>query len=701
MKTRYTLLVLVCLAVVITFTAAAQPCGSYSGTVMDAESGEPLPGANVLVQGKPGGTSTGVAGDFVIRATAGDTLRVSFTGYTSRQIILSDACTLAVRLAPAADELQTVVIQSEKLIAEEFTIKKIRKLDIYNNPSAKADPILAVNATPAATTTDESANISLRGSSPAETGIFFNNVPINDAVRYGQLNGIGTFSIFNTALVNQVQVYPGNPPLEYGGTTSGMISLSTDETLPDRPTNTVSLTLASFGAYTARRTGKRSSLTAFSNYQPSTFIKALNPKALERINNFESIDLGLHYVLAPNESTLFKVFTYGIRESYQFTYTHPTYEGNFNQEKNRMYTVINFRKRFSHSELTINNGLSASYARYFSGPLDVNLWQRDFFGAVNYQYFGGQAEFKAGLTYDTRAIRYQGRYPVYPYAFGDAYPTDSATSTQRYQVPEAYVYGKYFLTPRVTIGGGLRKNVVVGDTRDYLSYQLNVSYRPTKYVTLNLSGGRYNKYQLPQDEQALPFHIQAHQYSLDASLKKGDTEYSLSVFAKESQYLLTRSVVTGLEAFARYRISPRLRGQLSLTSLNASLTGGPSPYNIRYFLRGNLEYRPADTWTMTAVFLFREGSYSLPVVSATFDPALGVFAPTYGAATRLPAYRILDLSVSKIFPVGENSAIGFLSLSNVFGFQNVRGYSYNFDYTQAQDELFSLRTVYLGFVYNF
>lgn len=693
------LLAVLCLAV--TLAAVGQPCGSYKGTVTDGDTREPLPGANVLVLGKPGGTSTGIAGDFVLGATAGDTLRVSFTGFTSREVVLSDSCTLVIRLAPSAGELQTVVIQSEKLIAEEFTIKKIRRLDIYNNPSAKADPILAVNATPSATTTDESANISLRGSTPAETGIFFNNVPINDAVRYGQLNGIGTFSIFNTALVNQVQVYPGNPPLEYGGTTSGMISLSTDETLPDRPTNTVSLTLASFGGYTARRIGKRSALTAFSNYQPSTFIKALNPKALDRITTFESIDLGLHYVLASNASTLFKVFTYGIRESYQYHYTLPTYDGNFTQTKNRMYTVINFRKRFTRSELTVNNGISFSYANYFAGPLDVNLWQRDFFGAVNYQHFGGRAEFKAGLTYDTRFIRFQGRFPVYPYAFGEAYPTDSTASEQRYQVPEAYVYGKYFLAPRLTVGGGLRKNVIVGATRDYLSYQLNVSYRPSKYVTINLSGGRYNKYQLPQDEQAFPFHIQADQYSLDAALKKGDTEYSLSVFTKESQYLLTRSSVVGLEAFARRRFGPRVRGQLSVTSLNANLTGGPSPYNIRYFLRGNLEYRPGDTWTITAVFLFREGSYSIPVVSAAYDPALGVYAPTYGAPTRLPAYRIIDLSVSKIFPVGKSSAIGFVSLANVFDFQNVRGYAYNFDYTQTENQLFSLRTLYLGFVYNF
>jgi len=44
-------------------------------------------------------------------------------------------------------------------------------VEIYLNPSSKADPLLAVNSLPSATTLDESANISFRGRSPAETGI--------------------------------------------------------------------------------------------------------------------------------------------------------------------------------------------------------------------------------------------------------------------------------------------------------------------------------------------------------------------------------------------------------------------------------------------------------------------------------------------------------------------------------------------------
>jgi len=700
-RRRHILILVGVLVALAAIQALAQPCPAYTGTLVDQSTGELLPGAHVRLAGTTSGTSTGTAGEFKIEATPGDTLLISFTGYTAKKVVLTGECNLKLALEPGTSELNIVEIKAERLIAEEFTIKKIRKLDIYTNPSAKADPILAVNSTPSATTTDESANISLRGSTPAETGIFFNNVPINDAVRYGQLNGIGTFSIFNTALVSQVQVYPGNPPLEFGSTTSGLISLNSDETVPGKSVNTISLTLASFGVYTQRRTGKRSALTAFSNYQPSVFIRALNPVAMERIRQFTSVDLGLHYFLKPNDQTIFKVFTYAIKESYRFFYKHPTYQGDLVQNKTRMYSVINFRRRFVRSEFSVNNGLSFSYANFGAGTFDINLHQRDFFASVNYQYFGGKAEFKTGVSYDTRYVRFNGKFPLYAYAFGEAYPTDSAYSAERFKVPEAYIYGKYFIAPRVTLGAGLRKNISLDNQGDFLSSQVNISYHPSKMLTVNLSGGRYNKYQLPLGEGEVPFHIEADQYSLDAGWKKGDTEYSLSLFYKKSKYTQTRSDVRGIELFAKYRISPSLRGQLSLTSLEADLTDGPSPYNIGYFLRGNFEYKYAGTWSTTAVFLFRQGSYFAPVTSTTFDNTLGVYEPQYGDPERLPSYNIVDINLSKILMVGENSAIAFLGISNILDRRNVRGYSYNFDYTTAEEDLFSLRTFYVGFIYNF
>ncbi|MFM8744177.1 MAG: carboxypeptidase-like regulatory domain-containing protein, partial [Cytophagales bacterium] len=229
---RWLSLTISCLAVV---TKLQAQCATVTGLVKDAVTGMELPGATVRTSNNSlSGVITDVNGKFVWKYSVGDSLCVSFVGYNDAVITIESACEIEVRLSPSSMNLDEVVIKSERLITEEFTVSKIKKLDIYTNPSAKADPLLAVNALPSATTTDESANISLRGGSPNETGIFLNNVPINDAVRYGQLNGIGTFSIFNTALIKQVQVYPGNPPLEFGNTTSGLIALNTDEDIPTK-----------------------------------------------------------------------------------------------------------------------------------------------------------------------------------------------------------------------------------------------------------------------------------------------------------------------------------------------------------------------------------------------------------------------------------------------------------------------------------
>ncbi len=676
-----------------------------SGTVLDATSGIALPGANITVMGRPGvGTSTGVSGTFELMFAPGDTILVSFVGYVTQRLVPS-GCEVTVYLREAQGDLSEIVIKSERLIAEEFTVKKIRKLDIYTNPSAKADPILAVNSTPSATTLDESANISLRGSSPAETGIFLNNVPINDAVRYSQLNGIGTFSIFNTALVSQVLVYPGNPPLEFGSTTSGLIALQTDEVIPEKTTHTLSLTLASMGLYMQRRLNKRSSITVFTNYQPSVLIRALNPESLKRVKNFNSIDLGIHYLLRLDDHTLLKVFTYGIRESYQYAVTMPTFNGDFNQQKYRNYSIVNLRRSLSKGEITFNSGLSFSQANYDMSTLEADVSQRDFYASINYQHFGKIVDIKVGVSYDTRQSHFKGKYPVYPYALGEQYPVDSSEADVATRLPEGYVYLKYFMAPRVTLGTGLRKNVSIAGQQSYLSGQANLNYKPSKQLNIILAAGHYNKYQLPQGETNAPFGIAANQYSIDLSWTKTRTEHSLSVFYKKSNYNQTASTVQGLEWFLKHRFGPHLRGQVSITSLKATLAeqgiSNPSPYDIGYFVRGNFEYKFADTWTLTTVFLFRQGSYYVPVAGATLDPSLSVYAPTYGAPERLPNYDIIDLSLSKVLLIGESSAVVFAGIGNMLNFTNVRGYSYNSDYSQATPDLFSLRTIYVGGILNF
>ena len=231
-------------------SSVAQTSLTINGRVLDATTQEPLPGANVYALSDwRNGSSTNEQGRFSLTVAANDTLMVTFVGYREQLVPVDPTnLELVVKMTAFAQDMEAITVRASSLAAEEFSIKKIEQLEIYTNPNAKADPLLAVNALPAATTLDESANISLRGSSPAQTGIFLNDVPIYDAVRFAQLNGIGTFSIFNASLIRQLQVFPSNPPLEFGNTSAGLISLQTVDRLPERASGSLTLSLGQPGS---------------------------------------------------------------------------------------------------------------------------------------------------------------------------------------------------------------------------------------------------------------------------------------------------------------------------------------------------------------------------------------------------------------------------------------------------------------------
>ena len=102
------------------------------------------------------------------------------------------------------------------------------------------------------------------------------------------------------------------------------------------------------------------------------------------------------------------------------------------------------------------------------------------------------------------------------------------------------------------------------------------------------------------------------------------------------------------------------------------------------------------------VFLFRQGSFYSSIQGAEYDPALDVYRPQYAGPSRLPSYNSVDLSISKYLMMGgQASAVAFLGIGNLANFTNVRGYSYNFDYSQVTPTLFSQRTIYFGIVVSF
>lgn len=81
------------------------------GTVTDGATGEPLPGANVAVQGAQGGTTTGTDGTYQIEVPGADAvLEFSFVGYRTRRVRVRNRETINVTLRERVGQLDEVVV---------------------------------------------------------------------------------------------------------------------------------------------------------------------------------------------------------------------------------------------------------------------------------------------------------------------------------------------------------------------------------------------------------------------------------------------------------------------------------------------------------------------------------------------------------------------------------------------------------------
>ncbi len=90
--------------------ATAQQKKTISGTIKDADSGEAVAGASIAVKGSYQGTTTGADGKFTLEAASGDQLIVSFIGYQTATIPVTDANVYDIPLKFEAEQLMEVMV---------------------------------------------------------------------------------------------------------------------------------------------------------------------------------------------------------------------------------------------------------------------------------------------------------------------------------------------------------------------------------------------------------------------------------------------------------------------------------------------------------------------------------------------------------------------------------------------------------------
>jgi len=211
----------------IPFLIYAGTTGKLSGTIKDAQTGEPLIGANVLLEGTRLGAMTNVKGEFVILNIPSEkySVKFSYIGYETLlmrdvSITVDQTTSLNVALNPESIQVdEMVVIAKTPLIQKDVTssISVITREEIEALPVSSFTDLLSLQAG----VVGSGQNLHIRGGRSNEVAYMIDGTLVVDPL----LGGLATE--INNDAIQSMSLLSGTFNAEYGNALSGVVNIVT------------------------------------------------------------------------------------------------------------------------------------------------------------------------------------------------------------------------------------------------------------------------------------------------------------------------------------------------------------------------------------------------------------------------------------------------------------------------------------------
>ncbi|MDZ7262037.1 MAG: TonB-dependent receptor, partial [candidate division KSB1 bacterium] len=204
--------------------------GKIAGKITDAESREPLVGANVVIQGSTMGAASALDGNYVILNVPPGvyTVVVSMIGYQQLQFnnvrVSIDLTTIIdAALQPTVLEFgETVVVTAERpLVTRDMTSSLFTTTaeQIQNLPVINVQQVLRLNAG----VIEDGGRLSIRGGRTSEVAYWVDGISATDP--YNATMGVTV----QPAAVQELQLISGTFNAEYGQAMSGIVNIITKQ----------------------------------------------------------------------------------------------------------------------------------------------------------------------------------------------------------------------------------------------------------------------------------------------------------------------------------------------------------------------------------------------------------------------------------------------------------------------------------------
>lgn len=695
----------VVLSLVLTHGAGeAGEDGSIVGRVTDAGTGDPLAGANVVLVGTREGAAAGSDGEYTITEIAAGTylVRATVIGYepgeTEVTVEPDGSHRLDFALVEAAIPLPEIVVRAERLAdPTSVSAQALSGEELRGIHGLLEDPIRSLHTLPGISTGEEfAAWLCVRGGSPYENLYLLDLAPMHWPWHFG-----GMKSLFNSDMVEKIELLTGGFPAKYGDKLSSVVNITTREGSRDRLRGraTVSLIngtalaegpLTSSGSWicSARRSyydlvlrGEDYAIPSFYDIQAKTTYELSPEQKLSVSGLYSGEDVEVEFEdPEPGEprslSDHYRVSTLSAQWKYLVT--------------PRLYSLLSFVAQ----DIDVKIGLDRWWID--GEALDYGVREDLTYG------LGAAHEVEAGVEYRPVRIDWTSFLPVDPRE--EAW-TDSLSQALRREIKGntwiggAYVQDSWEVGPRAAVTAGLRYDYLRYTKRGDLSPRLAVRYDLGPCTALRSAWGRYR--QTPElteitENRELESKLATHAI-LGVEHRFGDDWRGwVEVYEKDYSSLIAvdslghhsnggSGFARGIECFLQKKrgtLSGWLSYSLSLAKRKEYLDTEEHyfDYDQRHLFTILGEKDLGRGWRLAGTWRYATGRPYTRVVGALRDPTTGVWIPIDGErnSARYPAYHRLDLKMSKTFSFRAFDLDLYLEVLNAYNRKNLMGYAYTY-----------------------
>ncbi len=476
------------------FASAQVSENTVKGFVYDKATGEPVMFSNIYLKGTTYGASTDVNGYFsVTKIPDGEyTILVTFLGYDtiSENISLkkNDNISKKYYLSEASVQLDAVQITAEKIEAKTETktsVINITPKSITKIPTIGGQPDLSqyLQVIPGVIFTgDQGGQLYIRGGAPIQ-----NKVLLDGMIIYNPFHSIGLFSIFDTDIIRNAEVFTGGFGAEFGGRISSVMDITTRDGNKNRLSGKVGA--STFGArillegpLKKAKSPDESAITflisAKNSYLEQTSDNIYSGLLDEKLPyNFQDI-YGKLSITAPNGS---KINLFGFRFADQVNkyksisdFSWDSYGGgaNFVVMPDKSSTLIDGIVAYSDYTTTLHEENNPDRSSSISG----------FNAAFNFTYFFGKHSLRYG-------IEMQGFKTVFDYMKSNGVrmnQTENTTELGAYAKFKGQV-GKFIFEP------SLRLQWYASLSETSLEPRLALKYNINEWWRVKAAGGIYSQ----------------------------------------------------------------------------------------------------------------------------------------------------------------------------------------------------------------